>query len=89
MVKRTEAEVISASLFQLHKAAYHINDVDAGEDLLYSIAGDQKAANIVELVFIIYDENPEETIFFFAPNNLKFKIAIHHPRKMEEGNHIL
>ena len=40
-MKRAEAEIISATLFQFYKTADHINNIDAAENLLYRILGDQ------------------------------------------------
>lgn len=37
VMKRAETKVISASFFQFHKAADHINNIDATENLLYGI----------------------------------------------------
>ena len=36
-VKRAEAKVIGAALFKLYKFSHYIQDVDAGQDLLYRI----------------------------------------------------
>ena len=41
IMKRAESEVAGAPLFQLHKPADHIHNVDAAEYLLYGILRDQ------------------------------------------------
>jgi hypothetical protein len=38
-MKRTEAQMICSPLFQLYKPAYHINDIEPAEYLLYGILG--------------------------------------------------
>lgn len=40
-MERAEAEVISPPFFQLHKAANHIEYVQASKYLLYGVLGDQ------------------------------------------------
>ena len=44
-MKRAEAEIISTSFFQFHKAANDIDDIDAVENLLYCGLGDQGEKN--------------------------------------------
>ena len=44
-MKRAEAEIISAAFFQLYKTTDHINNINAAEDLLYGILGDQTTIN--------------------------------------------
>lgn len=41
IVKGAEAKVAVAALLQFHEGAYHVDDVDAGEDLLYGVLCDQ------------------------------------------------
>ena len=39
-MKRAEAEVIGAPLFQFYKTTNHINNINAAKYLLYGILGD-------------------------------------------------
>ena len=39
IVKRAEAQVVSASFLQFHKTAHDINNINAAQDLLYRLLG--------------------------------------------------
>ena len=39
-MKRAEAQVIGTPSFQFYEVAYHVDDVEAAQDLLYGILGD-------------------------------------------------
>jgi hypothetical protein len=43
VVKRAEAKIVGAALFQLHKPADDLRNVNTAEDLLYGLLGDQFA----------------------------------------------
>jgi hypothetical protein len=52
-MKRAEATEIGSTLFELHIATHHVDDINAIQEILNKTLRDHRVTDVVALVFLI------------------------------------